>query len=131
MEYFARSNRFVIIGGCRIAKALHQALSAIFGPEVITMAFDEKAAAVMLWEAGDDRSQYDTTHLIHVSPASSPLSPDFLFRDHCRFRMGDGRTATLMGFGPGWAGAVIFVGSVTRNMNELTQLPPLVICPIP
>jgi len=124
MVHSIPAQSYVILGDCLVAKSLQQALSAILGPDAITIASDENAAEVMLWEAGDDQLRYDTTHLIHVSPAARPLSPDVLFRTHCRFRPSDRRPAALIGFGPGWAGAIIFVGLVARNMNELAELPP-------
>jgi hypothetical protein len=116
--------QFVVLGQCAVAKALHSVLTQICAESSMHAAADEKTAKYLLWDAGDSPTRRDTTHLIVVTSSRIPMTPNRLFKTHCRLRPGDAQTATLLGPGPGWSGAILFVGWAGEGRNQLTQLPP-------
>jgi len=116
--------QFVVLGNCPVAKALQCVLTLICGECSIQAADDEESAKYLLWDAGDSPTGRDTTHLIAVLPSITPMTPNRLFKTHCRLRPGDAQTATLLGPGPGWSGAILFVGWAGEGRDQLIQLPP-------
>jgi hypothetical protein len=116
--------QFVVLGNCPAGKALQSVLTRICTKWSIQTAADDETAKYLLWDAGDSPTRRDTTHLIVVTPSRIPMTPNRLFKTHCRLRPGDAQTATLLGPGPGWSGAILFVGWAGEGRNQLTQLPP-------
>lgn len=116
--------RFVLYGNSCIARFLAGILTRRLGVDNLYYARTLIEAETELWHAGDSSTLFDSVHLIHITPFSNALTQETVFRTHCRFRPSWNRSATLQGFGPGWAGGIIFVAFVPNGVSEFTELVP-------
>lgn len=96
----------------------------VLGNRTVTLAKSRLEAETLLWDAGDSPTRFDNVHLVSVNSSRSALTPELLFKTHCKFRPNESRTGTLQGFGQGWSGGILFIGCPAASKESLVRLPP-------
>ena len=117
-------NRFVVLGNCELSQSIRMILQVLLGDGIVIPAESEQEAKSVLWNLGDSPHDFDKIHLLVVTSSQILMTPSQLFRIHCRLRPSERQSGTLLNFGPGWSGAIVFVGTPSNGLEELARLEP-------